>query len=51
MQAALDRDAELGSRLAGDHINKTTELLTYAVELYEAGSITDGETAAAADSA
>jgi DNA-binding GntR family transcriptional regulator len=51
MQAALDRDAELGSRLAGDHINKTIELLTYAVELHEASAaadaIADGEPAAA----
>jgi DNA-binding GntR family transcriptional regulator len=36
MQAALDRDADLGAHLAGEHINKTTELLTYAVELHEA---------------
>ncbi|HEX3930846.1 MAG TPA: GntR family transcriptional regulator [Nocardioides sp.] len=43
MQAALDRDADLCSRLAGEHINKTTELLTYAVELHEAE--TDGPTA------
>jgi DNA-binding GntR family transcriptional regulator len=44
MQAALDRDASLCSHLAGQHINKTTELLTYAVELHEA------EAAASADS-
>jgi DNA-binding GntR family transcriptional regulator len=43
MQAALDRDAQLGAQLACEHINKTTALLTYAVELHEA----DGETAAA----
>jgi DNA-binding GntR family transcriptional regulator len=36
MQAALDRDAELGAQLAGEHINKTTALLTYAVELHQA---------------
>jgi DNA-binding GntR family transcriptional regulator len=35
MQAALDRDAELGARLAGEHIDKTTSLLTYYVELHE----------------
>jgi DNA-binding GntR family transcriptional regulator len=43
MQAALDHDADLGARLAGEHINKTTELLTYAVELHEAGVETDTE--------
>jgi DNA-binding GntR family transcriptional regulator len=36
MQAALDRDADRASTLAGEHINKTTELLTYGFELYEA---------------
>ena len=46
MQAALDRDASLGSHLAGQHINKTTELLTLAVELHEA----EAEAAASADS-
>ena len=33
MQAALDRDAERAAVLAGEHIDRTTELLTYYVEL------------------
>jgi len=47
MQAALDRDADLGSRLAGQHINKTTELLTYALELHEAEAAADTDSPAA----
>jgi DNA-binding GntR family transcriptional regulator len=35
MQAAIDRDAELGVVLIGDHINKTTELLAHYVEASE----------------
>jgi DNA-binding GntR family transcriptional regulator len=35
MQAALDRDAERAAVLAGEHIDKTTELLTHYVELHE----------------
>jgi DNA-binding GntR family transcriptional regulator len=47
MQAALDRDADLGSRLAAEHINKTTELLTYAVELHEASAAAETDVPAA----
>jgi DNA-binding GntR family transcriptional regulator len=36
MQAALERDFDLGARLAGEHIHKTTEFLTYAFELHQA---------------
>jgi DNA-binding GntR family transcriptional regulator len=34
MQAALDGDAELGAQLAGEHIDKTTALLSYGVGLH-----------------
>jgi DNA-binding GntR family transcriptional regulator len=47
MQAALDRDADLGSHLAAEHINKTTELLTYAVELHDAAAEPDTDAPAA----
>lgn len=36
MHAALDRDAELGARLTGEHIDRTTALLAHAFTLDDA---------------